>query len=184
MTPVRILPSIATAHRGRLAGALLLASALLGAQPAFAADDIDFVRGCWATRATPGGPVDGFLRLLPDREIEGALSGDAMSAYGDPPVSRLDLMFARDGSTLGLRRPIPDYQTMDARLLSHYLRVPQVGKALLPRADGVHVAAYRQDGADEWIVVKAHDERLLIQRVDGDGRVAETYFDGERDGCD
>ncbi|UHQ23243.1 hypothetical protein LVB77_00585 [Lysobacter sp. 5GHs7-4] len=184
MTPTHALPSIAGPRSKRLHGTVLLAAALLIASPAGAADDIDFVRGCWATRATPGGPVDGFLRLLPDREVEGALSGHAMSAYGDPPVSRLDLMFARDGSTLGLRRPIPGYPTMDARLPSHYLRLPQVGAALLPRADGGHVAAYRQDGADEWIVVKAHDERLLIQRIDGDGRVAETYFDGERDGCD
>ena len=163
---------------------LLSATLLLSAGPAAAADDIDFVRGCWATRATPGGPVDGFLRLLPDREIEGALSGHAMSAYGDPPVSRLDLMFARDGSLLGLRRPIPNYETLDARLLSYYLRVPQVGAALLPRAHGGHVAAYKLDNSDEWIVVKAHDERLIIQRIDAAGRVAETYFDGERDGCD
>ncbi|KRD31350.1 hypothetical protein ASE35_15185 [Lysobacter sp. Root916] len=164
--------------------ALLSIAILIGVCPAaaLAADDIDFVRGCWATRATPGGPVDGFLRLLPDREIEGALSGHAMSAYGDPPVSRLDLMFARDGSTLGLRRPVPNYQALDARLLSHYARVPQVGAALLSGPG--HVAAYAQDGAKEWIVVKARDERLSIQRVDGNGRVVETYFDGERDGCD
>lgn len=165
--------------------ALLSIAILLSLCPAaaaVAADDIDFVRGCWATRASPGGPVDGFLRLLPDREIEGVLSGHAMSAYGDPPVSRLDLMFARDGSTLGLRRPIPDYQALDARLLDHYARVPQVGAALLTGPG--QVAAYAQDGAKQWIVVKAHDERLSIQRVDGEGRVVETYFDGERDGCD
>lgn len=165
--------------------ALLSAALLLSAWPAAAAraaDDIDFVRGCWATRATPGGPVDGFLRLLPDREVEGVLSGHAMSAGGDPPVSRLDLMFARDGSTLGLRRPIANYQALDARLLGHYRRVPQVGKTLL--TGGGQVAAYAQDEAREWIVVKAHDERLSIQLIGGDGRVLETYFDGERDGCD
>lgn len=160
--------------------ALLLAA--LHPAPVMAADDIDFVRGCWVSRATPGGPIDAFLRLLPDREIENALSGHAMSATGDPPVPRLDLMFARDGSVLGLRRPIPNYEALDARLLSRYVRVPQVGAALLT-GEG-RVAAYAQEGADEWIVVKAHDERLSIQRVGADGRVAETYFDGERDGCD
>lgn len=160
--------------------ALLLA--VLHATPAMAADDIDFVRGCWVSRATPGGPIDAFLRLLPDREIKDTLSGHAMSATGDPPVPRLDLSFARDGSVLGLRRPIPNYQALDARLLSHYARVPQVGAALLS-GDG-QVAAYAQQGADDWIVVKAHDERLSIQRIGADGRVAETYFEGERDGCD
>ncbi|RDZ26434.1 hypothetical protein DX914_15650 [Lysobacter silvisoli] len=151
--------------------------------PAMAADDIDFVRGCWATRATPGGPVDGFLRLLPDRERGDRLEGHAVAAYGDPPPVRLDLSFARDGSALGLRRPAPGYEALDARLPSRYLRLPQVGAALLPRAGG-HVAAYAQEDAKDWIVVKAYDERLTIQQIDAEGRVAVTYFDGERDGCD
>lgn len=161
----------------------VLLLAVMPLAPAKAADDIDFVRGCWATRAAPGGPVDGFLRLLPDRERGERLEGRAMAAYGDPPPVRLELSFARDGSALGLRRPAPGDKASEARLSARYLRVPQVGAALLPRPGG-RIAAYARRGAKEWIVVKAYDERLLIQQLDAEGRVAASYFDGERDGCD
>jgi hypothetical protein len=141
----------------------ILLAVLAACQTAPGRNDIDFARGCWVSKAEPGGPVTGFLRLLPPEPGANALYGVSQTVNGAMMRDRFRFELLRDGS--GLTVGWPDGTRESAR-----------------REPGGPVVFVLPGGA-RTIALEGGAERLAIVQRRADG-TQEDLFRGERDGCD
>lgn len=130
-----------------------------------AADDAQFVWGCWVAKDEPGGPPVAFLRLLPDGT---GYAGHLTNVRGGKWDVRARYTFARDGSQVILA-PTGGEATVFLRTQGVMAPRPPVGAARLTYSDG------RQQ-----LEVEGGDATLLIVRRDGQAHI----WAFERDGCD
>ncbi|WP_064749012.1 hypothetical protein ABU614_16080 [Lysobacter firmicutimachus] len=183
------------------AAALLALSSIAGAAPPAAspAADLDRVRGCWIQRVEPDGKATRWLRLLPDHERPGWLGGQIQRADGDDPDRRLQLAFSRDGERASLTRATPAAHaggaTPQGLVVQTHTRIDFVralasGQAAADAASGATTLEYRASNGAQRLRVEVEDERLRLS-IDGLGPlrprrppIAQTLFDGRRDGCD
>jgi len=183
-----------------IAALLALSSNAVAAPPAASpAADLDRVRGCWIQRVEPDGKATRLLRLLPDHERPGWLSGQIQRADGDDPDRRLQLEFSRDGERASLTRsaPAPEASASapqslvrQTRTRIDFVRALASGQAAADAASGATTLEYRASAGAQRLRVDVEDERLRLS-IDGLGParprrppIAQTLFDGARDGCD
>lgn len=148
--------------------------------------DIDFVRGCWVQKETPGGTIQAFLRLLPDRETpaRNTLSGQIADVVTGDWITIAAFHFARDGETV----------TFDARDMPEQPPHTRIDPARLtssfdwarPKHGGRLAAFAGPAPSRNFLFVEGGDEQLAIWAVDAspEATLVYTLFDGERDGCD
>jgi hypothetical protein len=177
MTPV---------HKLLTAAVLLAASACTSPPPAKAADmDIDFIRGCWVQKESPGGKIEAFLRLLPDREAPaGTLTGQISDVSTHDWITNGVFHFARDGETV----------TFDARDMPEQPAHTRIDPARLsasfdwarPKHGGRFAAFAGPAPSRSFLFTEGGGERLAIWAVSAEPEATLVYtlFDGERDGCD
>ena len=150
--------------------------------------NVEFLRGCWVSKAGPEGSITAFLRLLP----EGA-DGLNYQGYFQPVLNGqmrpvLHLSFTRDGSSLTLRndRGGPTMPLDEVGGAGRpYARLPDAVTGKLPKAE--HRASYAVYGGSPttpWFVADGGSDTLDIYSVSKTGVVTEHLFRGERDGCD
>ncbi|MFT3723135.1 MAG: hypothetical protein QM773_06060 [Hyphomonadaceae bacterium] len=167
--------------RGMLAAAVLLAA---GCTTATAPVDtrIDFVRGCWVQKPTPGGEAQAFLRLLPR---EGRLAGQIAHVRADSwkPDAGISFTQAGDSADFSL--------TADAPLQTDFSRInpARLGASFewaRPQFGGELAAYAEATPSRKFLFAEASAERLAIWSVDAaaDSTLIFKLFDGERDGCD
>lgn len=165
----------------------LLATASCASQPAArpADMDIDFVRGCWVQKEAPGGKIESFLRLLPDRETpEESLEGQIADVVTGDWITNGVFHFSRDGETV----------TFDARDMpeqSPHTRIDPVRLGASfdwarPKHGGKLVAFAGPTPSRNFLFVEGWSEHLAIWAIDAspDATLIYQLFDGERDGCD
>lgn len=156
------------------------------------AQGVEFVRGCWVTRAPQDGPVEAMLRLLPEG-ADGPTYRGIVHAFSGPPVDpqgveAAELIFSRDGRWLD----VPDHdRDAEGKIHADPVRSPvRLFAAAPPEAATTHLtqdmhwAAFAQQGEPGWILAVGADEALSVYRVDDTGEPGETLFAGARDGCD
>jgi hypothetical protein len=139
--------------------------------------DVSFVRGCWVAKATPDGPVTGFLRLLPHPEK--STLGGYLQFITDGREAGASIYFEvdTDGSHLSITAPT------DRRPPTlHYWAMIAPQRAGQPAAQRTWFGFFPQPA--EIIAVDGDGERLDIYQVEPDGARGVTLFKGERDGCD
>ena len=183
-----------------VAALFALSSACAAAAPAAPpAADLDRVRGCWIQRIEPDGRATRLLRLLPDHDRPDWLGGQIQRADGDDPDRRLRLEFSRDGERASLTRAAPAADAGDAapagllrqdRTRIDFVRVLGAGRAAADAASGASTLEYRASAGAQRLRIEVEDERLRLS-IDGLGPlrprrppIAQTLFDGRRDGCD
>jgi hypothetical protein len=164
-----------------LVGGMMLAASGCTMWPlAMPADtDIDFVRGCWVQKESPGGKIEAFLRLLPD---EDRLVGQMADVSTGDWITSATFAFARSGETATFEaRDMPDqseHTRFDPSALAFDWARPQAGGKL---------AAYRGGApARNFLFAEGGNDRLAIWAVSAepDATLVFKLFDGERDGCD
>ncbi|MBX9402819.1 hypothetical protein K4L06_16030 [Lysobacter sp. BMK333-48F3] len=183
-----------------VAALFALSSACPAAPPAASpAADLDRVRGCWIQRVEPDGKATRLLRLLPDHDRPGWLGGQIQRADGDDPDRRLQLEFSRDGERASLTRAAPAADAggsapqglvQQTRTRIDFVRVLGAGRAVADAASGATTLEYRASAGAQRLRIEVEDERLHLS-IDGLGPlrprrppIAQTLFDGRRDGCD
>ena len=179
MTPV---------HKLLTAAALLAASACTSPSAATPADmdmDIDFIRGCWVQKESPGGKIEAFLHLLPDREAPTeTLSGQLSDVSTNDWITNGVFHFARDGETVTFdARDMPEQavhiRTDPARLSASF-------DWARPKHGGRFAAFTGPAPSRSFLFTESGGERLAIWAVSAEPEATLVYllFDGERDGCD
>ena len=146
---------------------------------------IDFVRGCWVQKDAPGGAIEAFLRLLPGGADgdQTNYSGEIMDVTSGEPGHRQGLSFARDGSAaswwilFGGYGADPDATAVAGGAHDSFERTYDSAFDSGRHQDhAIFESIYVPGGT---LAVEATAEQLKVTR-----NVAETIFDGERDGCD
>ena len=130
---------------------------------------IDFMRGCWVEKTSPGGPVNAFLRRLPDRgdgaTLAGTIQGVRREADGPAVNVRATLAFTLDGRRADIVLPDGLHASLAAQ------EQARVGEAAFA-AEGLRLRVSALPGDRLHIAFTNRDN------VEGD------LFHGERDGCD
>jgi hypothetical protein len=152
------------------------------------AQDVEFVRGCWVSKAGPEGPVTRFLRLLPDGAGGLSYQGYLQEIEAGKTKSSLHMSFARDGSSMTIRTmrggpamPL-DQEGGSAR---PYAPLPLAVSARLPKTERrASYALYPEQQRTPWMVAEGDGERLAIYQLGDDRQDPQEMFRGERDGCD
>jgi hypothetical protein len=167
--------------------AVAAAAAAAGCAAGGAKQDVEFVRGCWAFRFEPDGPVTMMLRLLPEGQDGPTYRGIVreFEDTGDAGTDSYEFIFSRDGRWLEMDNHAPD----SVRRLSS-LPPPRL-VASKPPPETVsqfgpndHWAGFRFEGGD-WVVAgSVGGDKLIIYLVHEDGKLGQTYALGDRDGCD
>ncbi len=141
--------------------------------------DIDFVRGCWVQKESPGGKIEAFLRLLPDDD---RLTGQMADVSTGDWITSATFAFARSGATATFEaRDMPDqseHTRIDpARLTFDWAR---------PQARGKLAAYAGPAPSRNFLFAEGGNDRLAIWAVSAepDATLIFKLFDGERDGCD
>lgn len=167
---------------------LVVAAAMLGAAgcatkpaPLPADMDIDFVRGCWVQKETPGGPIHAFLRLLPDGD---SLSGHLADVSTGDWITVATFSFTRTG----------DRATFDARDMPELPTHTRIDPSRLgasfdwarPKFGGKLAAYAGATPSRSFLFAEGGDDTMAIWAVSAepDATLVFTLFDGERDGCD
>lgn len=177
MTPV---------HKLLTAAALLAATACTSAPAAKPADmDIDFIRGCWVQKESPGGKIEAFLRLLPEREAPTeSLTGQISDVSTNDWITNGVFHFARSGETVTFdARDMPE-QAVHARI--DPARLAASFDWARPKHGGRLAAFAGPAPSRNFLFAEGGGERLAIWAVSAetDATLVYTLFDGERDGCD
>ncbi len=164
-----------------LAAWLATAGCMTGPAPRPSDMDIDFVRGCWVQKESPGGKIEAFLRLLPD---DGVLTGQMADVSTGDWITNATFAFARTGETATFEaRDMPD-QTEHTRIDPATL----AAKFDWARAkSGGRLAAYAGGSpARNFLFAEGGGDTLTIWAVSAepDATLVFNLFDGERDGCD
>jgi hypothetical protein len=160
-----------------IAIAAAIATAGLCAEAQAANHNVDFLRGCWVAKKTPGGPATGFLRLFPEgRDYAGTLT-DILQYV----TVVQGIKVAQDGSNFTLipggdkRTAVWPGTTMPPGFVP---RMPNASKSAF-------WLVYSSVAKPPWIVAEGNDEHVNIYMLGNDARsVVGTLFEGERDGCD
>lgn len=150
--------------------------------------DVEFLRGCWVSKAGPNGPVTGLLRLLRDGAGGLAYQGYLQAIENGEMKSSTHVSFARDGSSMTMRAarggpamPL-DQEGGSAR---PYAPLPQAVLAQLPEAKHrAGYAVYAEQQRTPWMIADGDAESLAIYQLGHDGENLQDLFRGERDGCD
>ena len=152
------------------------------------AQDVEFLRGCWVSKGGPGGPVQAFLRLLPEGADGPSYQGYFHSVHGAEMKQEMHLSFTRDGASMTLRRPrggpvLPmDQVGGETR---PYARLPDAIAAKLPKAKHrASYALYPGQPQTPWLAADGGGETLVIYLIGNGGEMMGDVFRGERDGCD
>jgi hypothetical protein len=141
--------------------------------------DIDFVRGCWVQKESPGGKIQAFLRLLPD---EDRLTGQMADVSTGDWITSATFSFARSGESATFEaRDMPDqpeHTRIDPTRLAFDWARPQSGGQL--------VAYAGPTPSRNFLFAEGGNDRLAIWAVSAepDATLVFKLFDGERDGCD
>ncbi len=175
----------------RACAALAIAGALLGltacetvpgAQPADRRD-IDFARGCWVSKAEPGGKVIGFLRLLPPSIDAPTIEGQLQDVAGASTSRGVKLVVARDGSELRVEAGVGDDPLVGvyrpAEKLSWTPPMRMSYRALFVAQTAQHVP--------KIVIFEGEKDALRIAWTSApasDALLVVVVFEGERDGCD
>jgi hypothetical protein len=149
-----------------------------------AAQNVEFLRGCWVAKGGPDGPYLGFLRLLPEGADGLTYQGYLHDVTDQTMKARLHLSFMRDGSSMTIRRADGDPPSDVAAtggIQRAYAPLPDAIAREFGRDTRRATYAYSQSS---WIVASGAPETLLIYVIRQDGEIAEELFRGERDGCD
>lgn len=169
---------MAHAFKLAIAAAWLSGCSLLPAPPPMEID-IDFVRGCWVQKESPGGKIEAFLRLLPN---EDRLTGQMADVSTGDWITSATFSFARAGDTATFEaRDMPDqpqHTRIDPTRLAFDWARPQSGGQLVAYAGGTP--------ARNFLFAEGGNDRLAIWAVSAqpDATLVFKLFDGERDGCD
>jgi len=163
-----------------LAG-LALAGCAVGPAPLPADMDIDFVRGCWVQKDSPGGKIEAFLRLLPEGDT---LAGAVTDVDTGDWITVATFAFARDGASVTFDAhdmpELPPHTRIDpARLAASFdWARPQAGRTL---------AAFAGPAPSRrFLFAEGGADALTIWAVTADPQATLNFklFEGERDGCD
>jgi hypothetical protein len=150
--------------------------------------EVEFLRGCWVSKAGPNGPVTGFLRLLPDGRDGLAYQGYLQAIEGSEMKSSVHVSFARDGSSMTIRQAsggpaMP--QDREGGSARPYAPLPEAVLAMLPKAKHrAGYAVYPEQQKTPWMIAEGDGESLAVYQLSHDGENPEDMFRGERDGCD
>lgn len=168
--------------RMTIASALLVLAGCAAAPTPLPADTrIDFVRGCWVQKDSPGGKIEAFLRLLPDGHT---LAGQMVDVSTGDWITSATFAFARSGETAMFEaRDMPDqpqHKRIDPASLGARFDWAR------PKSGGVLAAFAGGSPARNFLFAEGGDERLAIWAVSAEPDVTLVFqlFDGERDGCD
>ena len=152
------------------------------------AQDVEFLRGCWVSKAGPDGPATAFLRLLPEDAGAAAYQGYLQTVEGGETKARLYLSFTRDGVTMTMRQadgrsgaPSGEPEGM----VRAHAPMPAGLASKLPRVK--HRAGYAtrtDDPALPWFIAEGNGDTLKVYPVSGEGEEMRAFFNGQRDGCD
>jgi hypothetical protein len=169
-------------HRTIAALALLGVAGCAAAPAPMPADrDIDFVRGCWVQKESPGGQIEAFLRLLPEGDT---LAGQLADVATGDWITGATFSFARSGTSAS-------FETRDLVDQPPHTRIDP--SALARNFDwarpqwGGELAAYAGPRPSRsFLFVEGVENRLAIRAVQSslEATLVFTVFDGERDGCD
>jgi hypothetical protein len=156
------------------------------------AQDVDFVRGCWVTRAPPDGPVAAMLRLLPEG-AEGPTYQGVIREFSGPPNDpqgrdTVDLIFSRDGRWLDLVNHAPatqrDASDRPKTGSKHFYASAPPDHTVIGVTDGMRWAAYSERGGSKRIIVLGGNGRLIVQIFSSAGKPGQTVLAADRDGYD
>ena len=161
--------------------AALLTGCAAAPAPVPADRDIDFVRGCWVQKETPGGKVEAFLRLLPEGD---ALAGQLTDVSTGDWITAGVFSFALDGvsATFETRDLVdqPAHTRIDPSALAANFAWAR------PQWGGRLAAYANAPPSRSFLFVEGGDDRLAIRIVQSavDATLIFRVFAGERDGCD
>lgn len=143
--------------------------------------NIDFVRGCWMQKESPGGEVQAFLRLLPDGY---SLRGQIVDVSAGDWITVATFYFARSGNSVSF-----DARDMPEQPAHTRIDPSRLGASFdWARAkSGGKLAAYAGPAPSRsFLFAEGGNDMLAIWAVSAepDATLVFKLFDGERDGCD